>query len=247
MRWNARWTSSPSRSSSTRSNCDCAAIQTAISTRTFPIPARQLRECYRQGADAFGWSKRNPAAALDARRQRVGRLGHGDRHLGSAADGSRRPHRADRERPRRGRLRGLRYRHRHLHDHGAGRRRHARPAARQRHGQARRFDAAAGAGRRRLVDRGVSLARHRQDRRRASQRAAAPCQENAEVAARGRKARRHRSRRRQDRQQEGRQRRVDRRRDASWRRRAHRAGRHQTISKSCKAMPATPIRRSSPK
>ena len=28
--------------------------------RTCPTPARQLRECYRQGAEAFGWDKRNP-------------------------------------------------------------------------------------------------------------------------------------------------------------------------------------------
>ena len=74
-----------------------------------------------------------PGAALDARRQRTGRLGHGDRRLGSAADADRRPHRADRQRPRGGLLRDLRHRHRHLHDHGAGRGRHARPADRQRH------------------------------------------------------------------------------------------------------------------
>ena len=74
-----------------------------------------------------------PRAALDARRQRAGRLGHGDRRLGSAADADRGPHRADRQRPRRSRLRDLRHRHRHLHDHGAGRGRHARPADRQRH------------------------------------------------------------------------------------------------------------------
>ena len=54
-------------------------------------------------------------AALDARRQRAGRLGHGDRRLGGVADAGRRPHRADRQRPRGGVLRGLRHRHRHLH------------------------------------------------------------------------------------------------------------------------------------
>ena len=62
-------------------------------------------------------------------------------------------------------LRGLRYRHRHLHDHGAGRGRHARPADRQHHRQARRLDAAAIAGRRRVVDGGLGVARHRRRRR----------------------------------------------------------------------------------
>ena len=69
-----------------------------------PYTSKKLRECYRQGAEAFGWDKRNAGAALDARRQRAGRLGHGDRRLGSAADGDGRPHRADGERPRRGRF-----------------------------------------------------------------------------------------------------------------------------------------------
>ena len=105
-------------------------------------------------------------AALDARRQRAGRLGHGDGHLGGAADGMRRPHRADGQRPRRGRIRVLRHRHRHLHDHGAGGRRHARSAARQCHRQARQFDAAASARRGRLMDGGLGIARDRQNRRR---------------------------------------------------------------------------------
>ena len=77
-------------------------------------------------------------APLDARRQRTGRLGHGDRRLGSAADADGRPHRADRQRHAEVVLRHLRYRHRYLHDHGAGGGRHARSADRQRHGQARR-------------------------------------------------------------------------------------------------------------
>ena len=68
-----------------------------------PYTSKQLRECYRQGAEAFGWEQAQSRAALDARRQRAGRLGHGDRRLGSAADADRRPHRADRQRPRRGR------------------------------------------------------------------------------------------------------------------------------------------------
>ena len=43
-----------------------------------PYSSKQLRECYRQGAEKFGWSKRKSAAALDARRQRARRLGHGE-------------------------------------------------------------------------------------------------------------------------------------------------------------------------
>ena len=160
-----------------------------------PYTSKKLRECYRQGAATFGWDKRNAAAALDARRQRTGRLGHGDRCLGRDADGIRHPHRAHRQRPCRGRLRRVRHRHRHLHDHGAGDRRHARSAARQCHGQARRLDAAAGASRRRLVDRGVGRKCHRQDGRGGAQRAVAASQEDAEFRARLRQARRHRARR----------------------------------------------------
>ena len=31
-----------------------------------PFSSKALRECYRQGAEAFGWDKRNPESALDA-------------------------------------------------------------------------------------------------------------------------------------------------------------------------------------
>ena len=159
MRWNARWTSLRSRSSSIRSSCACAATRTATRTTDLPYSSKKLRECYRQGAEAFGWDKRKPRAALDARRQRAGRLGHGDRRLGSAADADHGAHRADRQRPCGGLLRDLRHRHRHLHDHGAGRGRHARAAARERQHQARRFDAAAIAGRGRIVDCGLGVER----------------------------------------------------------------------------------------
>ena len=43
MRSNARWTSSPSRSSSIRWSCACDAIRTATRTRTFPTPASNCR------------------------------------------------------------------------------------------------------------------------------------------------------------------------------------------------------------
>ena len=50
----------PSRSSSIRWSCGCAAIRTATRTADVPYTSKQLRECYRQGAEAFGWDKRNP-------------------------------------------------------------------------------------------------------------------------------------------------------------------------------------------
>ena len=58
-----------------------------------PYTSKQLRECYSQGAAAFGWAKRTPAP-LDARRYGVGRLGYGHRGLGSPADASGGAHRA---------------------------------------------------------------------------------------------------------------------------------------------------------
>ena len=128
-----------------------------------------------------------PRAALDARRQRSGRLGHGDRRLGSAAGADHGAHRAHRQRPCRGGVRDLRHRHRHLHHHGAGRGRHAGPAARQHQHQARRLDPAAIAGRRRIVDRGLGGERHRDDGRGDPRRAAAPGQADAEFAARERR------------------------------------------------------------
>ena len=153
-----------------------------------PYTSKQLRECYRQGAEAFGWEQAQRRAALDARRQRAGRLGHGDRRLGSAADADRRAHRADGNGHAEVSLRHLRHRHRHLHDHGAGGGRHARPAARQRHRQARQLDAAAVAGRRRLVDGGLGVARDRQDCRRGAQGTVASGKDDAEFAARRRRS-----------------------------------------------------------
>ena len=126
MRSNARWTSLRSRSSSIRSSCACGAIRIATRTTTGPTAARQLRECYRQGAEAFGWDKRNP----EPRSMRDGSelVGWGMAtgvwealqmpttvRIVLTADGHAEVS-----------LRDLRYRHRHLHDHGAGRGRHAR-------------------------------------------------------------------------------------------------------------------------
>ena len=43
-----------------------------------PYTSKQLRECYRQGAEAFGWDKRNPEPRSMRDGTRAGRLGHGD-------------------------------------------------------------------------------------------------------------------------------------------------------------------------
>ena len=47
-----------------------------------PYTCKALREAYAQGAERFGWATPLDGAALDARRQRARRLGHGDRHVG---------------------------------------------------------------------------------------------------------------------------------------------------------------------
>ena len=106
-----------------------------------PYSSKQLKACYQQGAEAFGWARRSARAAFDARRQRAGWMGHGVRCLGGAADAVLDADRADGERPRRGVFCGLGYRHRHLHHHGADRSRHARRVCRQREREARGFDA----------------------------------------------------------------------------------------------------------
>ena len=60
MRSNAPWTNSRWRSGSTRSSCACGVIRTATRHADRPYSSKNLRECYRQGAEAFGWDKRNP-------------------------------------------------------------------------------------------------------------------------------------------------------------------------------------------
>ena len=191
-----------------------------------------------------------PRAALDARRQRAGRLGHGDRHLGSAADADRGAHRADRQRPRGGLLRHLRHRHRHLHDHGAGRGRHARPAARQCQHQARRLDAAAIAGRRRIVDRGLGVATRswrRADAVREELLRLAKTMPNSPLADAERwttsRSRTARSCSKRDADARG----VDRGRDAARRRGPHRAGEDHQLRQATASMRTTRIRRSSPR
>ena len=99
----------------------CNATPTATRIQDLPYSSKQLRECYRQGAAAFGWDKRNP----EPRSMRDGSdlvgWGMATGGYGGAADAGRGPHRAHRQRACGGGDRGLRYRHRHLHDHGAGR------------------------------------------------------------------------------------------------------------------------------
>ena len=191
-----------------------------------------------------------PRAALDARRQRSGRLGHGDGRLGGAAGADHGPHRAHRQRPRRGRVRDLRHRHRHLHDHGAGRGRHARPAARQHQRQARRFDAAAIAGRRRIVDCGLGVATR--SRRRPARSATSCCAWPSRCRIRrspSADAGRRRARRRQARRASATpaRARVDRRCHAAWQRGPHRAGEDHQLRRRQHARATTRIRRSSPR
>ena len=54
-----------------------------------PYSSKSLRACYHQGAESVRLGQAQSGAALDARRQRARRLGHGNRHLGSAADADR--------------------------------------------------------------------------------------------------------------------------------------------------------------
>ena len=195
-----------------------------------PYTSKNLRECYRQGAEAFGWSKRSaePRSMRDGS-ELVG-WGMATGIWEALQMRMRRPHRADGQRPCRGRLRDLRHRHRHLHDHGAGGGRHARPAARQYHAQARRFDAAAIARRGRLMDGGLGIACDRDDGRRVRKELLRLAKTDAEFAARRREARTTSPSPTAAREQARRVARgVDRGCDAARRRRSHRAGECTTL------------------
>ena len=133
-----------------------------------PYTSRSLMPCFDQAAEAFGWSKRDAAAGLDARRRLAGRLGL--RHLGlSDPDGAGRAP-ASRLFPD-----GTARVETASHEIGNGiytvvgadRGRAARPAVREGRGRARRHRPAAGAGRgrldldrERLLGRGPGLRRH---------------------------------------------------------------------------------------
>ena len=214
-----------------------------------PYTSKELRECYRQGAEAFGWDKRNP----EPRSMRDGSelVGWGMAtgiwealqmeiavRIVLTANGHAEVASRD-----------LRHRHRHLYDHGAGRGRHARPAARQYHCQAWRLDAAAISGRRRLMDRGLGVAC---DRQRPPTRSARSCCGSP---------RRCRIRRSPSAKLEDtalidgklvdKTRRpiapCDRRRHAPWRRRPHRARRQRPISRTTSNTRRTRIPRCSPR
>ena len=59
-RWSRRWTTWRSASEWIRSSCGCATNPIAIVPTNLPFSTRRLTDCLRQGADAFGWSRRNP-------------------------------------------------------------------------------------------------------------------------------------------------------------------------------------------
>ena len=111
-----------------RSNSGCATTPNRIRIENKPFASKVLRECYRQGADAFGWSRRIARTTLHARRQYADRLGHGDQHLSDAshAGGRACARRSQWDSAGAGGHTG--YRHRHLHgdvaDRG-GRTRHS--------------------------------------------------------------------------------------------------------------------------
>ena len=161
-------------------------------------PALQQQEAARllpPGRRGVRLGQAQPRAAHHARRQGSGRLGHGDRRLGSPADADLGAHRTRRQRPCRGVVRDLRHRHRHLHHHGAGRGRAARAAARRGHDPARRLDPAPVPGRRRVLDRGLGVERDRDDRPGHPRRAVARCPQDAGLAdGGGNRRRRSRSR-----------------------------------------------------
>ena len=71
----------PTRSASTRWSCGCATTPRSTRGSGLPWSSKALRECYRVGAERFGWSRRDPRARLDARRPLAGRLRHGRRQL----------------------------------------------------------------------------------------------------------------------------------------------------------------------
>ena len=165
------------------------------------VRSKALRECYAQGAERFGWSQAQSGAALDARRQRISSAGAWRPGIWEALTCRSPRASCSRQRPARDRLRHRRHRHRHLHDHDAGRGRRARPAARERHVEIRRFDPAASP-----VEGGSWTAASVGARRSwrpatRSGRAAAAGAADAELAVRGCRDRRRRPSRRQDRPQ----------------------------------------------
>ena len=213
-----------------------------------PYSSKALRECYRQGAEAFGWDKRNPeprsmrdgselvgwgmaTGVWEALQMpitvRIVLTANGHAEVACATS-----------------------------DIGTGTYTIMAQVAADMLGlpldnisiKLGDSSAAAIAGRRRIVDRGLGVERDRDDGRRDPRRAAAPGQADAEFAARGRRAGRRRARGRQAREQARRLARgVDRRRDAARRRRPHRAGEDHQSRRGRAHARTTRIRRSSPR
>ena len=174
MRSNARWTSSPS-----KLNLDPVELRLALLLRSrpergHPLHQQEAARVLRARRAGVRMGQAQSGAALDARRQRTGRLGHGDRRVGSDADEDRGADRADRQRPCRGRMRDLRHRHRHLHHHDAGRGRRCW-ACRSTNVTIQLGDSTLPllAARGRLVDGGIGVERDRRHRRSGAQGAAA--------------------------------------------------------------------------
>ena len=80
-RWSPRWTTSRTGSASIRSSCGCATNPTATSQTVYPFSTRRLTECLRQGADTFGWSRRNPTPREARDGDQLDRHRHGRRGL----------------------------------------------------------------------------------------------------------------------------------------------------------------------
>ena len=195
-----------------------------------PYSSKELRECYRQGAAAFGWNLRDPqprsmrdgselvgwgmaTGVWEALQMpsavRIALTANGHAEVACA-----------------------------FSDIGTGTYTIVAQVAADLLGlpldnitvKLRRLDAPAGSGRRRLLDGGFGIACDRQDCRRGAQGAVACGKDDAGFAARRRQAVGHRAGRRQDRGHDRQQaRRVDRRRDASRQARSHRAGKHQHV------------------
>ena len=120
-----------------------------------PFTSKALKDCYYQGAERFGWSKRQPS--LDRCATDASSIGYG--MATGIWEALRVPTSAEVElstrREAHRQHRRCRYWHRYLHHSGSDRRRDAWLAARPSRDQDRRFEPAAMPCRRRLMDGGV--------------------------------------------------------------------------------------------
>ena len=160
-----------------------------------PFTSKALKDCYYQGAERFGWSKRQPPRSMRNGRELIG-YGHGYWDLGSLARAHLRRGRAYTRREAHRQHRRCRYWHRYLHHSGSDRRRDAWLAARRSRDQDRRLELAAMPCRRRLMDGGVRGLGGYAGLRGRSPANPQTCATDQEFAAEGRGTRRHRIRRR---------------------------------------------------